>query len=104
MVGFTSNPNTRRRTCKSLLALFGCAVVFTGVETSLSAEVPNFMGDHNTAWLPDRPTGDDFLPPPSGAGPVMSPKDRPYVPNGAGRQPTYRIADLTNPILRPWVV
>jgi hypothetical protein len=62
------------------------------------------MGDRNTAWVPDRPTGDDFLPPPSGPGPVMSPKDRPYVPNGAGQQPTYRIADLTNPILRPWVV
>ncbi len=27
----------------------------------------------------------------------------PYVPNGAGAQPTYRIADLTNPNLKPWV-
>ena len=30
----------------------------------------------------------------------------PYVPNDEGRntgvQPTYRIADLTNPILQPW--
>src|SRR4051812_22546566 len=56
------------------------------------------------AWLPDRPTGDDFLPPPSGPGPVMSRKDRPYVPNGRGQQPTYRIADLTNPILKPWAI
>jgi hypothetical protein len=32
----------------------------------------------------------------------MSPKDRPYVPNGNGRQPTYRIADTSNPILKPW--
>jgi hypothetical protein len=62
------------------------------------------MGDRDTAWLPDRPTGDDFLPPPSGPGPVTSRKDRPYVPNGRGQQPTYRIADLTNPILKPWVI
>jgi len=26
-----------------------------------------------------------------------------YVPNNAGRQPTYRIADLANPNLKPWV-
>jgi len=56
--------------------------------------------DMLTAWVPDRPTGDDYLPPPSGPGPVMSIKDRPYVPNGQG-QPTYRVADLTNPILKP---
>jgi hypothetical protein len=62
------------------------------------------MGDLNTAWVPDRPTGDDFLPPPSGPGPVTSLKERPYVPNGTGRQPTYRIADLTSPILKPWVI
>jgi hypothetical protein len=27
----------------------------------------------------------------------------PYVPNGTGSQPTYRIADLSNPNLKPWV-
>jgi hypothetical protein len=58
--------------------------------------------DTLTAWVPDRPTGDDYLPPESGAGPIMSPKDRPYVPNGNGNQPTYRIADTSNPILQPW--
>ena len=40
----------------------------------------------------------------------MSRKDHPYVPNGdvnddfAATHPTYRIADLSNPILQPWVV
>jgi hypothetical protein len=79
-------------------------VILATVPPAASTDIPDFMGDRNTAWVPDRPTGDDFLPPPSGPGPVMSPKDRPYVPNGPGRQPTYRIADLTNPILKPWVV
>jgi hypothetical protein len=27
----------------------------------------------------------------------------PFVPNGGGGQPTYRIADLSNPNLKPWV-
>jgi hypothetical protein len=64
--------------------------------------IRNLTLDGTGAWVPDRPTGDDFLPPPSGPGPVMSPKDRPYVPNGIGQQSTYRVADLSNPILKPW--
>jgi len=70
----------------------------------LGASVPIFTPDSATAWVPDRPTGDDFLPPASGPGPVMSVRERPYVPNGAGRQPTYRVADLSNPILKPWAI
>jgi hypothetical protein len=69
---------------------------------SKDVSIRNLAPDTLTSWVPDRPTGDDFLPPASGAGPIMPPKDRPYVPNGGGRQPTYRIADTTNPILQPW--
>jgi hypothetical protein len=87
-----------------LPALLGCGGIFGAAAPAASADIPDFMGDRNTGWLPDRPTGDDFLPPPSGPGPIMSPKDRPYIPNGTGRQPTYRIADLGNPILKPWVI
>ena len=48
---------------------------------------------------------DDFQPPASGPGPVTYAKDHPYVPNNAdGRQVTFRIADLTNPILKPWTI
>jgi hypothetical protein len=101
-----AKPNVaRRHLWRRLLPAMLCYGLILGtVPPAASADIPNFMGDRNTAWVPDRPTGDDFLPPPSGPGPVMSPKDRPYVPNGTGRQPTYRIADLTNPILMPWVV
>jgi hypothetical protein len=71
---------------------------------TLAAEaVPNFNPDGSTAWTSDRPKSDDFLPPPSGPGPVLSDKAHPYVPNGQG-QSTYRIADLTNPILKPWAI
>jgi hypothetical protein len=48
---------------------------------------------------------DDFQPPASGPGPVTGDKDHPYVPNNDnGKQVTFRIADLTNPILKPWAV
>jgi len=57
-----------------------------------------------TYWLQDRTKQDDFLPPPSGIGPVTSPPDHPYVPNGEGKQQTNRLADLSNPMLKSWVV
>src|SRR5215472_10482066 len=85
----------------SLAALL-CAVSADGLYAA--GAIPNFAPDDRTAWFPDRPTGDDFLPPASGPGPVMSAKDHPYVPNGRGQQSTYRVADLTNPILKPWVI
>lgn len=60
-------------------------------------------------WVSPR---DDFLPPLSGPGPVFFDPAHPYVPNGGrgdgvqygGSQPTHRVADLSNPILRPWAV
>jgi hypothetical protein len=60
-------------------------------------------------WVSPR---DDFLPPLSGPGPVSFDPAHPYVPNGGrgdgvqygGSQPTHRVADLSNPILKPWVV
>jgi hypothetical protein len=106
MAASASNTITKARVLAGSLttAILAGAAILGAAPPAASADVPNFMGDRSTAWIPDRPTGDDFLPPPSGPGPVMSVKDRPYVPNGLGRQPTYRIADLTNPILKPWVV
>jgi hypothetical protein len=70
-----------------------------GAET---AKVPNFAPDSQTGWqLMD----DDFIPPPSGPGPVASDPAHPYVsfyrfPRNP--HPTFRVADLTNPILQPW--
>ncbi len=81
--------------------LVSIAAAALGAETKT---LPNFAPDDSTAWVPDRGAGDDFLPPSSGAGPVMAEKDNPYIPNNPDSQPTYRIADLSNPILKPWVI
>jgi hypothetical protein len=73
-----------------------------------SNKIPNFAPNDHTSWRTTRPDSDNFLPPVSGPGPVVSQKDHPYVPNGgadsASSNPAYRVADLSNPILKPWVV
>jgi len=65
------------------------------------AATPNFGPNSDTAWIPARPAGDDFISPETGPGPVVSVKDHPYIPNGQGKV-SYRVADLSNPILQPW--
>src|SRR5215467_7546682 len=89
-----------------LASLF--AVVLACPGFAADQAIPNFGPDTITSWYPDRPMGDDFLPPPSGPGPVLADPAHPYVPNDEGRntgvQPTYRVADLSNPILTPWAI
>ena len=80
-----------------------CAVAVTGA-TAQPQNIPMFAPDNITSWVLERPAQDDFLPPPSGPGPVTSEPGHPYIPNGAGKQQTNRLADLTNPILKPWVI
>ena len=68
-----------------------------------TANVPNFAPNSVTGWqLQD----DEFIPPPNGPGPVVSDPARPYIsfyrfPRNP--KPTFRVADLSNPILQPWV-
>ena len=87
-----------------LLCAFGAAWP-QPVAAQQKGSVPDFTIDSKSAWLM---VGDDLLPPPSGPGPVTFDKRYPYVDNAAarraGKQPTYRVADLSNPILKPWAV
>ena len=63
------------------------------------ASVP-MLASAEFGWLADT----EFLPPASGPGPVTFDRTHPYVRNNTAGQPTFRIGDLTNPILQPWVV
>ena len=81
----------------------------TGAESSA---VPNFSPDSRTGWIagvPDSetPIGDDFLQPASGPGPVTFDRAHPFIDNRvsrrSGKSATNRVADLSNPILQPWV-
>jgi hypothetical protein len=101
------NPSTHKVTRAGAI----CAVILClGLQAQTATDpIPNFAPDAHTSWHPDRPDGDNFLPPESGPGPIAQVPDIPYVPNGgrdmdfAATHPTYRIADLSNPILQPWV-
>ena len=96
------------RACVRPVAFAGAlAILLAGVGLAGAGPdpLPGLAPDSETGWLP---VGDDLLPPPSGPGPVTFDKRYPYVDNGAARrartQPTFRVADLTNPILKPWAV
>src|SRR5689334_14762108 len=111
MLGSTSGDGGGQRTRMSrvsigVMAGLLCAGAAFAAQDANRQTIPNFAPDNSTSWYPDRPTGDDYLPPPSGPGPVRADPAHPYVPNDEGRntgvQPTYRIADLSNPILQPW--
>jgi len=68
-----------------------------------SASPPNFAPSADIGWYA---YNRQFIPPPSGPGPVRQDPARPYVSNDefrvTGKQPTEQLADLNNPILQPW--
>jgi hypothetical protein len=80
-----------------VLAL-ACAALHAGVGAQGGAAVPDFSSNQ-VAWIA---TGNDFIPPLEGPKPVSFDPAYPYVPNNARRQPTFRIADLSNPNVLPW--
>jgi hypothetical protein len=80
-----------------------CAIVLllSGAAPAATDAIPDFAGA-DISWVK---IGDDFIPPASGPGPVTFDKAHPYQPNNdKGLQVTYRVADLSNPILQPWAV
>jgi hypothetical protein len=84
-----------------LVAGILCAIALPAAQAANeAAKIPDFSHS-DTGWFP---ISDDFLPPTSGPGPVMSDPAHPYYSNQSGRQPTDRVADVTNPILKPWAV
>jgi len=84
-----------------LAALVGAASTAPAVAQQKAA-LPDFSSDQ-VGWLGVNGGGPGFEPVPGRVPPVSSDPAHPFVANGSGRQPTYRIADLTNPNLKPWV-
>jgi len=84
-----------------LAALVGAAATAPAVAQQKAA-LPDFSSDQ-VGWLGVNGGGPGFEPVPGRVPPVSSDPAHPFVANGSGRQPTYRIADLTNPNLKPWV-
>ena len=66
---------------------------------------PNFSDEAGVAWLPVGGGAAGFAPVPGRVPPLAADPAHPYIANNnrEGRQPTDRIADLSNPNLKPWV-
>jgi hypothetical protein len=91
--------------CRWKGALIGGAAALSllSVPLAIGADaIPDFSPNANTGW---QLSDDEFIPPASGPGPIVSDPAHPYIsfyrfptnPN-----PTFRVADLSNPILQPW--
>ena len=100
-------PNASSRTAQGTALV--AAGVFCGVAVWMGFGTQAASGQNNGVpalqsaefgWLADT----EFLAPLSGPGPVTFDKSHPYVRNNTVGQPTFRIGDLSNPILQPWVV
>jgi hypothetical protein len=82
----------------SVLSGCVCAALAPQVAAQQKASPPDFSLNQ-VGWIT---TGEITGVP---GGPPIQRQDpaHAYVPNNIGRQPTYRIADLSNPNLKPWV-
>ena len=65
--------------------------------------VPPDFSSNNVGWVGLNGGGPFFEPVPGHSPPVTQDRAHPFVPNGVGGQPTFRIADLGDPNLKPWV-
>ena len=82
-------------------ALAGFTLLATQLASAQQKEIPDFSSN-GVGWQNTGLERGNFLPVPGQVPPVANDSAHPYTPNGAG-QPTYRIADLSNPNLKPWV-
>lgn len=83
-----------------VVAMLGAEIASGANGAARQADAIPLLASAEFGWLADT----EFLPPPSGPGPVTFDRTHPYVRNNTVGQPTFRIGDLTNPILKPWVV
>jgi len=86
-------------------SVLGVAVWASGLSAKDDA-TPRFGPDVATAWQVNHADGDDYIPPESGPKPVTYDPAHPFIPTdpASSIQPTYRVADLSNPILKPWAI
>jgi hypothetical protein len=87
-----------------VLASAVCLAGFLSV-SAMAADTPSpvFTPNPSAGWFSYTR---EFIPPPSGPGPVQQDPKYPYVSNdefrATGRQPTFAMGDPNSPILQPW--
>ena len=66
-------------------------------------QAPPDFSSNLAGWVGLNGGGPFYEPVPGRLPPVVSDPAHPFTPNGVAKQPTFRIADLSNPNLKPWV-
>ncbi len=84
-----------------LAGLMGAPPIASTVAQQKPAQ-PDFSSNF-AGWVGLNGGGPSYESVPGRLAPVLSDPTHPFVPNGAGAQPSFRIADLSNPNLMPWV-
>ncbi len=96
-----SSLSTRASAC-TILAGLAALASFTAVMPPAAAQEkdasPLFSWDPSVGWI----GAGEWRAVPGQVAPISNDPKYPFVPNGQGKQPTYRIADLTYPNLKPW--
>ncbi len=100
-------------TLRGFLAVLVCGSAIFAARPLLgqSSTQPVFSPSPNVGWIS---YGPEFIPSPSGPQPVTFDSAHPFINNAIeynaarpgtkdeSQQPTFAVADLTNPILQPW--
>jgi hypothetical protein len=86
----------------SVLAGLAWAAPSVPAAAQQKAAAPDFSSNQ-TGWIGIGGGGPSFGVVPGRQPPVTADPAHPFVPNGTRAQPTYRIGDLSNPNLKPWV-
>jgi hypothetical protein len=84
-----------------LTGVIGAAPIAPAVAQQKSPS-PDFSSNL-AGWVGRNGGGPFFEPVPGRLPPVVSDPAHPFVPNGVNKPPTFRIGDLSNPNLKPWV-
>src|ERR1700752_988306 len=78
----------------------GIAGAFMVASAAAQTASPPDFSSNFTSWAGG--VGVDFAAVDGSPSPLRQDPAHPFVPNNTGRQPTYRIADLSNPNLKQW--
>jgi hypothetical protein len=87
------------RFCPAHLPLAAGIAILASQEVAAQSTYPNFQSGPGT-WT--HPFGGEFPAVQGSAVRMRNDPAHPHVPNGLPAQPTYRIADLSNPNLKQW--
>ena len=88
---------------KGSVSALAAVVAAWGLSWQAFAAVPAPIPDLAAGGAAWQNTHNDFILPASGPGPVTWDPAHRYYGNGEDHPPTARVADLSNPILKPWV-